>query len=86
MITAISALETNVLKAMFLFAKKSKNINFPKDLFVENEIVKSNQLNIVLTNLKAKGIIDIKVDLFGFSMVSMTLDGVKFCKQISRKK
>lgn len=86
MITAISPLETNVLKAVFDLAQKNKNVNFPKELLVEKEVLKKNQVNALLNNLKAKGIIEVNVDLFGFTMVSMSYDGVKFCKKMSRKK
>lgn len=86
MITAISPLETNVLKAVFDLAQKNKNVNFPKELLVEKEVLKKNQVNALLNNLKAKGIIEVNVDLFGFTMVSMSYDGVKFCKTMSRKK
>lgn len=86
MITTISTLETSVLKAVFGFAQKSKNVNFPKELLVEGEVLKKNQVNALLNNLKAKGIIDVNIDLFGFSMVSMTFEGVKFCKGLMRKK
>lgn len=40
----------------------------------------------LLNNLKAKGIIEVNVDLFGFVMVSMSYDGLKFCKTLNRKK
>ena len=86
MITTISSLENSVLKAIFGFAQKSKNVNFPKDLLVEGEVLKKNQVNALLNNLKAKGIIEVNVDLFGFSMVSMSFDGIKFCKSLMRKK
>lgn len=86
MITAISPLETNVLKAVFDLAQKNKNVNFPKELLVEKEVLKKNQVNALLNNLRAKGIIEVNVDLFGFTMVSMSYDGVKFCKTMSRKK
>ncbi|EEV8377917.1 hypothetical protein EHV86_005474, partial [Escherichia coli] len=64
----------------------SKNVNFPKELLVEGEVLKKNQVNALLNNLKAKGIIEVNVDLFGFSMVSMSFDGIKFCKSLMRKK
>lgn len=86
MITNISALETTVLKAVFGFAQKMSNVSFPKEVLVDEKILKSNQLNTVLMNLKAKNIIEINLDLFGFSMVSMTFDGVRFCKGLMRKK
>ncbi len=86
MITTISPLETSVLKAVFGFAQKTKNVNFPKELLVEGEVLKKNQVNALLNNLKAKGIIEVNVDLFGFSMVSMSFDGLKFCKGLMRKK
>lgn len=86
MITTISPLETSVLKAVFGFAQKTKNVNFPKELLVENEILKKNQVNALLNNLKAKGILEVNVDLFGFTMISMSFDGIKFCKSVSSKK
>ena len=86
MITTISPLETSVLKAVFGFAQKTKNVNFPKELLVEGEVLKKNQVNALLNNLKAKGIIEVNVDLFGFSIVSMSFDGLKFCKGLMRKK
>lgn len=86
MITTISSLENSVLKAMFGFAQKTKNINFPKELLVEKEVLKKSQVNALLNNLKAKGIIEVNVDLFGFVMVSMSYDGLKFCKSLMRKK
>ncbi len=86
MITNISALETTVLKAVFGFAQKMSNVSFPKEVLVDEKILKANQLNTVLMNLKAKNIIEVNFDLFGFSMVSMTFDGVRFCKGLMRKK
>lgn len=86
MITNISALETTVLKAVFGFAQKMSNVNFPKELLVDEKVLKANQVNTVLMNLRAKKIIEVNVDLFGFSMVSMTFDGLKFCKGLMRKK
>lgn len=86
MITTISTLETSVLKAVFGLAQKTKNVNFPKELLVDEKVLKANQVNTVLMNLRAKKIIEVNVDLFGFSMVSMTFDGLKFCKGLMRKK
>lgn len=86
MITNISPLETSVLKALFGFAQKTKNVNFPKELLVEKEVLTKNQLNALVNNLKAKGIIEVNVDLFGFHMISMSFDGLKFCKGLMRKK
>lgn len=86
MITTISTLETSVLKAVFGFAQKKKNVSFPKEVLVGGDVLKPNQLNTVLMNLKAKNIIQVNVDLFGFSMVSMTFDGIKFCEGLMRKK
>lgn len=86
MITTISPLEISVLKAVFGFAQKTKNVNFPKELLVEGEVLKKNQVNALLNNLKAKGILEVNVDLFGFTMVSMSFDGIKFCKSVSSKK
>ena len=85
MITNISALEAKVLKAVFGFAKKAKNVNFPKELLVEKEVLKKTQLNAVINNLKAKGIIHVDIDLFGFHMVSMSFEGKKLCKKASSK-
>lgn len=86
MITTISALETTVLKAVFGFAQKAKNVNFPKEMLVEQEVLKKNQLNAVVNNLKAKGIIHVDIDLFGFHMISMSFSGKKLCKSVSSKK
>lgn len=86
MIVNVSALETVVLKAIYAFALKTKNINFPKELLVEKEVVSGKQLNALINNLKAKKIIEVNVDLFGFHMVSMSFDGVKFCKKLSARK
>lgn len=86
MVKNVSVLETSVLKAVFGFAKKKKNVSFPKEVLVGGEVLKSNQLNTVLMNLKAKNIIQVNFDLFGFSMVSMTFEGIKFCEDLMRKK
>lgn len=86
MIANISTLETQVLKAVFSIAQKAKNVNFPKELLVEKEVLKKNQLNAVINNLKAKGIINVDIDLFGFHMVSMSFDGKKLCKKAAAKK
>lgn len=86
MVKNVSVLETSVLKAVFGFAQKKKNVSFPKEVLVGGEVLKPNQLNTVLMNLKAKNIIQVNVDLFGFSMVSMTFDGIKFCEGLMRKK
>lgn len=85
MVTTISKLEMTVLKSVFLFAQKTKNVNFPKDLLVEKEVLKKAQLNAVVNNLKAKGIIHVDVDLFGFHMISMSFDGKKLCKKVSSR-
>lgn len=86
MIATISTLEAKVLKAVFGFGQKAKNVNFPKELLVEKEVLKKNQLNAVVNNLKAKGIIYVDIDLFGFHMVSMSFEGKKLCKKVSSKK
>ena len=85
MITKISTLEATVLKAIFGLAQKAKNVNFPKKLLVEKDVLKKNQLNAVMNNLKAKGIIHVDIDLFGFHMISMTFDGKKLCKKVSSR-
>lgn len=86
MIATISTLEAKVLKAVFGIGQKAKNVNFPKELLVEKEVLKKNQLNAVVNNLKAKGIIHVDIDLFGFHMVSMSFEGKKLCKKVSSKK
>lgn len=85
MITNISELETNVLNAIFLLVGKTKNINIPKELLVEEEVLNKKQLNAVINNLKAKKIIEVQIDLFGFHMVKLSFDGKKFCQKLSRK-
>jgi hypothetical protein len=85
MIATTSALENKVMKAIFGIAQKAKNVNFPKELLVEKEVLKKPQLNAVVNNLKAKGIIHVDVDLFGFHMISMSFDGKKLCKKVSSK-
>lgn len=85
MIATTSTLENQVMKAIFGIGKKAKNVNFPKEMLVENEVLKKNQLNAVVNNLKAKGIINVDIDLFGFHMVSMSFDGKKLCKKVSSK-
>lgn len=86
MITKISALEEIVLRSLFVFVQKTKNINIPKELLVEKEVLTKKQLNAVVNNLKAKGIIEVNIDLFGFHMVSMSFDGKKFCQKLSKRK
>lgn len=85
MITNVSALEETVLKSIFLLANKAKNINFPKELLVEKEVLNKKQLNAVINNLKAKKIIEVDIDLFGFHMVKMSFSGKKFCQKIAKK-
>lgn len=85
MVNSISQLEATVLKTIFSLAQKAKNVNFPKELLVEQEALKKNQLNAVVNNLKAKGIIHVDIDLFGFHMISMSFDGKKLCKKVSGK-
>lgn len=85
MIATISALETKVLKAVFGIAQKAKNVNFPKELLVEKEVLKKSQLNAVVNNLKAKGIIHVDIDLFGFHMITMSFEGKKLCKKAASK-
>lgn len=42
MIATISALENKVMKAIFGIAQKAKNVNFPKELLVEKEVLKNH--------------------------------------------
>lgn len=86
MITNVSELEKVVLKEIFVLANKVKNVNFPKELLVEKGVLTKKQLNAVINNLKAKNIIEVTLDLFGFNMVSMSYDGIKFCKKLNAKK
>ena len=42
MIATTSALENKVMKAIFGIAQKAKNVNFPKELLVEREVLKNH--------------------------------------------